>query len=327
MSGGTLSGTLTLPDIYITGTASSLPSHYYHYLYGDSTDVYEHFGTNSDRNKVTYGHFRFFDGNGSYKTLILGGDSTFNWDGHTVLTEANFNYYAPTLTGAGASGTWGINISGNANTATDADTLDGYHASSLVKFYLSPIEASAPADSAKSWFINTMPSASSAIIYNVPGSEKTIIAGKSSGSYGHMLQLNYDDNYLRILRYSAGTWKTDDWEKISAGHADTATVATTATTAINDGNGNVIASTYLPLSGGELTGTLIIRTTSDRKLILDNIDDENWSLISFRQRGEEYGYLGIQGDSDLKWNNAIVLHSANYNSYAPTLTGTGATGT
>ena len=172
-----------------------------------------------------------------------------------------------------------------------------------------------------------MPSASSAIIYNEPGSEKTIIAGKSSGPYGHMLQLNYDDNYLRILRYQAGSWKTDDWEKISAGHADTATIATTATTAINDGNGNAIASTYLPLSGGELTGTLIIKTTSDRKLILDNIDDENWSLISFRQRGEEYGYLGIQGDSDLKWNNAIVLHSENYNSYVPTLTGTGATGT
>ena len=107
-----------------------------------------------------------------------------------------------------------------------------------------------------------MPSASSAIIYNVPGSEKTIIAGKSSGSCGHMLQLNYDDNYLRILRYSAGTWKTDDWEKISAGHADTATVATTATIAINDGNGNVIASTYLPLSGGTITGNLTVNANS-----------------------------------------------------------------
>ena len=97
-----------------------------------------------------------------------------------------------------------------------------------------------------------MPSASGAIIYNVPGYEKTIIAGKSSGPYGHMLQLNYDDNYLRILRYQSGSWKTDDWEKISAGHADTATVATTATTAINDSNGNAIASTYLPLSGGTI---------------------------------------------------------------------------
>lgn len=103
-----------------------------------------------------------------------------------------------------------------------ADTVDGYHASSLVKFYLSPMANDAPADSAKSWFINTMPSASGAIVYNVPGSEKTIIAGKSSGSYGHMLQLNYDDTYLRILRYYNGSWKSTDWEKISAGYADSA---------------------------------------------------------------------------------------------------------
>jgi hypothetical protein len=32
----------------------------------------------------------------------------------TVLTSANFNSYAPTLTGTGASGTWGINVTGTA---------------------------------------------------------------------------------------------------------------------------------------------------------------------------------------------------------------------
>lgn len=104
----------------------------------------------------------------------------------------------------------------------NADKVDGYHASSLVKFYLSPMTNDAPADSAKSWFINTMPSASGAIVYNVPGSEKTIIAGKSSGAFGHMLQLNYDDTYLRILRYYNGSWKSTNWEKISAGYADSA---------------------------------------------------------------------------------------------------------
>ena len=109
-----------------------------------------------------------------------------------------------------------------ATSAGNADTVDGYHASSLVKFYLSPMANDAPADSAKSWFINTMPSASGAIVYNVPGVEKTIIAGKSSGAYGHMLQLNYQDTYLRVLRYYNGSWKSTDWEKISAGYADSA---------------------------------------------------------------------------------------------------------
>lgn len=106
-------------------------------------------------------------------------------------------------------------------TVGNADKVDGYHASSLVKFYLSPMAQDAPADSAKSWFVNTMPSASGAIVYNVPGSEKTIIAGKSSsGAYGHMLQLNYDNTYLKILRYKSNSWKSTDWEKISAGYAD-----------------------------------------------------------------------------------------------------------
>lgn len=50
----------------------------------------------------------------------------------TVLDSDNFNNYAPTKTGGGASGTWGINISGNAASATNADKLDGYHASDII---------------------------------------------------------------------------------------------------------------------------------------------------------------------------------------------------
>jgi hypothetical protein len=43
---------------------------------------------------------------------------------YRVLTDKNFNIYAPTLTGAGASGTWDINITGSATSATKA-TQDG----------------------------------------------------------------------------------------------------------------------------------------------------------------------------------------------------------
>ena len=48
-----------------------------------------------------------------------------SWD--KILNSSNYNSYAPTLTGTGASGTWGISITGNAATATNADKLDGYH--------------------------------------------------------------------------------------------------------------------------------------------------------------------------------------------------------
>lgn len=54
--------------------------------------------------------------------------------GNTILHSGNYNSYAPTLTGGGASGTWGISISGNATTAsslknnrlTNSDTLNAY---------------------------------------------------------------------------------------------------------------------------------------------------------------------------------------------------------
>ena len=35
-----------------------------------------------------------------------------------LITDVNYNSYSPTLTGGNASGTWGINITGNANTVT-----------------------------------------------------------------------------------------------------------------------------------------------------------------------------------------------------------------
>ena len=48
-----------------------------------------------------------------------------------ALTTSNYTSYTVKKDGTGASGTWGINISGNAATATNADKLDGYHASSF----------------------------------------------------------------------------------------------------------------------------------------------------------------------------------------------------
>ena len=53
-------------------------------------------------------------------------------DWRTVAFTSDINSFAPTKTGGGASGTWGINISGNAASATNADKLDGYHASDII---------------------------------------------------------------------------------------------------------------------------------------------------------------------------------------------------
>ena len=57
------------------------------------------------------------------------GQNDLKWGTNPILHTGNYNSYAPKLDGTGATGTWGINISGNAATATNADKLDGYHAS------------------------------------------------------------------------------------------------------------------------------------------------------------------------------------------------------
>jgi hypothetical protein len=46
------------------------------------------------------------------------GYTPYNAGGATVITTSNISTYAPTLSGTGAVGTWGISISGNAATAT-----------------------------------------------------------------------------------------------------------------------------------------------------------------------------------------------------------------
>jgi hypothetical protein len=43
----------------------------------------------------------------------------------TLLDSANYNSYSPTLTGTGASGSWGINITGNAATASNSTNAGG----------------------------------------------------------------------------------------------------------------------------------------------------------------------------------------------------------
>jgi hypothetical protein len=81
-------------------------------------------GTTASTGDATYQlAFNSTATNGSgipYLSLRKGIDSTWNsW--YTLLNSGNYNSYSPSLTGIGASGTWGISITGN------ADTVDGYH--------------------------------------------------------------------------------------------------------------------------------------------------------------------------------------------------------
>lgn len=68
---------------------------------------------------------------GDYRTgqIALRGKSNGTWQAwRTVLDSGNYNNYSPTKTGTGASGSWGISITGNATTASSlatARTING----------------------------------------------------------------------------------------------------------------------------------------------------------------------------------------------------------
>jgi len=60
-------------------------------------------------------------GGSAYRTMIYndqGASYSPGW--REILTDKTYNSFVPSLTGTGASGTWGINITGNAGTATSA---------------------------------------------------------------------------------------------------------------------------------------------------------------------------------------------------------------
>ena len=62
---------------------------------------------------------------GDYRTgqIALRGKNNGTWQAwRTVLDSGNYNNYSPTKTGTGASGSWGISITGNAATATTLQT-------------------------------------------------------------------------------------------------------------------------------------------------------------------------------------------------------------
>ena len=60
------------------------------------------------------------------------GYTPYNASGATVVTTSNISSYAPTVSGSGAYGTWGISISGNAATATTATNATGLSGSPTI---------------------------------------------------------------------------------------------------------------------------------------------------------------------------------------------------
>ena len=196
-------------------------------------------------------------------------DST-NWQSwKTVLSNANYNSYSPTLTGTGASGTWGISISGNAATSTVMRYV-GYAGD-----------------------VGNLASAGTGIIsnYNTSSAWTGAPSGMSYGSVYHLggstggsilsLQIAADINHNSSsstkqlwFRTSNNLGFQNDWKEL-----------------LHSGNYNSYA---LPLSGGTLSGAITVTGGTNSIIAQDNGGSGDWRgrIISRNSTYDRAAFLG-----------------------------------
>ena len=130
-------------------------------------------------------------------------------NGNTVLTAASYNSYSPTLTGSGASGTWGINVTGTAgsapanggtssNTNSISNALGNTHTWTGYNYFQSNLGATSGA-------VNSPP-----LQVFCTGGNSAFMSFHRSGNYAVNFGLD-SDNVLRMGGWSASAnrWQLD----------------------------------------------------------------------------------------------------------------------
>ena len=154
-----------------------------------------------------------------------------------VLDSGNFANYAPTKTGGGASGSWGINITGNAATATSATTADSSNVLTVTK-YFDPANLEVDALKVKAW--------DSYAIANTPSTYGNVL--EINGIGGHWKpQLWFDGSSTGSVRHRNRNYNATSW---GAWYTllDTNNYAVT------------LDPIYLKKAGGIMTGALSVPT-------------------------------------------------------------------
>ena len=158
-------------------------------------------------------------------TLVtfVGGDSRYAWQ-----MQRKYNERALFVRSSnGDNGTWlqweklayfgdidWVNVSSKPTTLSGYGITDGVYAAHVNEMHTT-----------LDWIESTIKGHRHALIYNSNGAEFSYLINfrddKQKNDNGVVLKWGYTDTYLRIIR-RIGTWLSKDWEKISAGYADSA---------------------------------------------------------------------------------------------------------
>lgn len=252
-------------------------------------------------------------------------------DWKTLLDSTNYTSYTVKKDGTGASGTWGIDITGSATSATNdsngkkisdtylpltGGTINGllnikpntgnwtegiriHPCNNWTSIVLCGTDNNGDSDtSAKTWSIHNH----DGLFYiskNGSSSSKTAYLScvddniwRANGNI-----LLHTGNYNSYAPKKDGTGASGTWDISITGNAKTATSADSATKATQDSDGNPINSTYLKLIGGSMTGTIatlasqILRWTPSTT---DNNDTGcSWYGIGTYKASDGYKRLNI----------------------------------
>lgn len=216
-------------------------------------------------------------GSGGMKIRSFGAGNGAKWnEWQTILTSLNYNDYTVTKTGSGASGTWGINITGSAGSVAWGNVTgkpSTFPPSSHTHSYL-PLSG------------GTM---TGTII--TPGNDSVVIKPANH-------------NYDQIGASDCKFWKvfaTTFYGNLS-GNADTATTASAVAWGNVTGKPSTFTPSshthsYLPLSGGTMTGTLRVNNAPIFGYMYGA--NSNAAAFIFDKPGSNYTGIGACGENDM----------------------------
>lgn len=254
-------------------------------------------GTRSWNIRATGGNLDVASGDGS---------GLLRYNGGVVITSNNYTSYSPTLTGSGASGTWGISITGNAGTAGGLSVHAGVNneANKIVRtdgsgyIYTGWISTTS-GDNGTTAIDRIYASHDTWLRYYTPANFRTVLDVPTRGGTG-----------------ASGTWGVN----ITGSHPGTHTGELTAPNFIIGGQGR----SSLNAIGGNIGSTA--PSWNNSQLEIKNTDNGTVA-IALHRAGYTSNTIDVRDTSGIRIDGSIALHAANYTSYSPTLTGSGASGT
>jgi hypothetical protein len=261
--------------------------------------------------------------------------------GATTTGQARTNLDVPSTTGGGASGTWGINVTGNA--ATVSSITSGQVTTALG---YTPVNKAGDSsigtlqftqgDGVRFGHTNQTDGNDGYIAagrfasgLNIVGTQTTAGTGRQVRVWGSLIS----DGGVSYVQNS-GTWSIS-----ISGNAATATSATTAASATTadqiDGIGFRNTGSNSGVNADTLDSNGVTYYTAGVPNFTGNATDgalysQAYSSSWQHQIAGDYrsGQIALRGKNNGTWQSwRTVLDSANYTSYSPSLTGSGASGT